>query len=71
MPKNLFSGNSEPACSYCVNGRASNNNGKVLCPHKGIVDPSFHCAQYQYNPLKRVPRRAPALPKFDSDEFSL
>ena len=71
MAKSLFSDCNPPACGYCGSGRPSRDGEKILCPHKGIVEPSFACGRFRYDPLKRVPHRLPALPRFDKEEFTL
>jgi hypothetical protein len=73
MKKSLFSRDSgdDGTCSICVHGRQSNDETKVLCTKKGVVDASYHCRKYKYDPLKRVPHHAPTLPHFDKDDFSI
>jgi hypothetical protein len=55
----------------CSLGHLSLNRMRVLCIHKGVVDPDFSCRKYHYNPLKRVPMRMPSLPAFEKDDFKL
>lgn len=69
--KSLFSESVEHRCAFCARGRASNDGEKILCPRKGIVEPGFSCRRFLYDPLRRVPRRAPALPQFDTEDFKL
>lgn len=71
MPRDLFSGDYPKACRYCYLGKKSNSGNKILCEKKGIVDADFSCRRYKYDPLKRVPRKMPELPKYNSDEFKL
>lgn len=72
MSKSLFSNQDESRCEWCAHGHPANNDEtKILCRHKGIVDSAFHCRKYKYDPLKRVPKHAPKLPEFDSNDFSL
>ena len=73
MSKSLFSksNDDEGSCSICMHGRPSNDGSKVLCCKKGVVDSSYHCRKYKYDPLKRVPHRTPTLPHYDSSDFSL
>ena len=70
MGKKLFGNNIEPACEYCVKGKMS-DDGMVYCPQMGVVHPYFSCKWFSYSPLKRVPRRAPSLPSFKAEDFSL
>ncbi|HEX2937348.1 MAG TPA: hypothetical protein VHO66_00315 [Ruminiclostridium sp.] len=69
--KSLFSNKDDGSCAICAHGRAANDGIKILCQKKGIVDASFCCRRYKYDPLKRVPHHAPALPKFDKSDFEL
>lgn len=69
--KSLFLGQIEPRCAFCSCGRLSGDGEKILCTRKGIVDPGFSCRHFRYDPLRRTPRRAPALPTYDSGEFKL
>lgn len=69
--KSLFSGDTPRCCAYCLRGKASPQGDMILCPRRGVVPESFFCSRFRYDPLKRVPRRAPALPDFDPDEFRI
>jgi hypothetical protein len=71
MAKCLFSTSLEGRCAWCINGHPANDSTKILCNRKGIVDSSFFCRKYKYDPLKRVPISPPTLPQFDSSDFSL
>lgn len=71
MKKSLFSDKIEPSCEICARGKPSNDNSKILCQKKGIVDSCFHCRAFKYDPLKRVPHHMPPLPTFDKDDFKL
>lgn len=71
MAKSLFFGGGERCCADCVHGRPANDTTRVLCRKKGVVDPTFRCRRYRYDPLKRVPHSSPKLPHFDSGDFSL
>ena len=62
----------EPRCEYCMQGRLSADGESVLCPKKGVMDKDFSCKKFKYDPLKRVPeKKAPRLPEFTADDFSL
>jgi hypothetical protein len=71
MKKTLFSAHIQPACAYCTVGRPASDGEKILCPHRGIVDPGYGCARFRYNPLNRVPRRAPRMQSFTKEDFEL
>ncbi|MDR1631025.1 MAG: hypothetical protein LBS36_12570 [Oscillospiraceae bacterium] len=61
----------EPSCSYCAHGRACAVEGEILCEKKGIRLADSSCKKFIYDPLKREPKKAPVLPKYDSKEFAL
>lgn len=67
----LFSKKAHIACKHCRYGRKTMGGEKVLCTRKGIVELDFSCRKYQYDPLKRVPRRRPSLPAFTQEDFKL
>lgn len=72
MYKNsLFSSEISPACRYCKYGFITRDGKSVLCEKKGVSDPDASCRKYRYAPLKRVPKRPNALPKFDKSDFEL
>ncbi|WRS27583.1 hypothetical protein U6B65_00210 [Oscillospiraceae bacterium MB08-C2-2] len=71
MAQKLFGNRIDPACRYCSMGFWSNDSKMILCTRKGIVAPDFHCRRFDYDPLRRIPRRLPALPEFDPAEFAL
>ncbi len=66
--KKLFGNNIEPRCEYC-RFYAKNNDGKSGCAYGTVSEDT--CKKYEYDPLKREPRTAPALPKFTADDFTL
>lgn len=66
-----FSSEIAPACQYCKYGFITRGGAAVLCEKKGVADPCGACRKYQYAPLKRVPKRANALPKFSPSDFEL
>lgn len=68
---NLFGNNIGPACVYCELGRPAPDNIMVLCRKYGPVAPHFKCAKFRYDPLKRVPKRAPKLPDYTPEDFEL
>lgn len=58
--KKLFQEKMEPRCAYCVRGAAL-EEGRVLCPKKGVMPAAGQCPSFQYDPLKRVPPKPAAL----------
>lgn len=69
--KKLFGNNIEPACAHCEYGRLGTDKQMVLCRKFGPVAPYYHCKKYEYDPLKRIPRRPPSLPKYSEEDFKL
>lgn len=67
----LFGRSVAPACAYCAIGRPSLDNLTVACERMGFTQPSYHCNKFVYDPLKRVPRRAPLIRKYDEGDFRL
>jgi hypothetical protein len=59
-----------PKCEYCELGKTLENE-RVLCPKKGVVLNDYSCGRYIYDPLKRIPRTAPELPKFTGEDFAI
>ena len=68
----LFRKKMEPRCAYCIHG-AKLDDGKVLCPKKGIREECDKCFRFRYDPTKRMPLKAKALDfsKYDEQDFSL
>jgi hypothetical protein len=60
-----------PACAYCLHGRLSPDKRSILCVKRGVVALDYACRRYEYDPLKRQPRRAPTLPTFSPEDFEL
>ncbi len=67
----LFSSEIPPACEYCKYGFLTRDGKAVLCEKKGVCKPYSSCYRYRYAPLKRVPKRMPALPQYDKSDFEL
>ena len=61
----------EAVCRNCKHGRLSPEGDAVLCVKKGIVDPDWSCRRYSYDPLKRVPRKMPAVREANPEDFDL
>ena len=68
--KTLFDQDIATACEYCAHiARAA--DGSLHCAKKGTVQPFSHCRAFEYDPLRRVPRRRPQMPEYDPAEFEL
>ncbi|MBP0979329.1 MAG: hypothetical protein J6C55_01630 [Oscillospiraceae bacterium] len=71
MSNKLFGNNIEPACEYCSNGKKS-ESGMILCLKLGVVSPSFCCKKFEYDPLKRKPKKHNhRLPKYSAKDFEI
>lgn len=72
MPRSrMFSKDIPPACRYCKYGFLTRDKESVLCEKRGITKPHDQCRKYVYAPLKRIPKRPPAMPDFSLDDFLL
>ncbi len=71
MKQRLFSNEIPPACTYCKSGFLTRDGRSVLCEKKGVCSPYDSCRHYRYAPLKRVPKRPNALPKYEKSDFEL
>ncbi|HCC36010.1 MAG TPA: hypothetical protein DEQ02_10465 [Ruminococcaceae bacterium] len=71
MKQNLFDSDIAPMCQYCLHGRISQSNLGILCVKCGIVDESFSCGKFKYDPLKRVPKAFQSLPEYTHKDFAL
>ena len=60
-----------PSCSYCAYGKLSPDGETVLCKKKGVVEKDFACRKFQYDVLKRQPKRPIELEKYNPEDFSL
>lgn len=49
----------QPVCLYCLYSGASINELHCICSKRGVVTYDFHCRKYEYDPLKRTPKRMP------------
>ncbi|MBE6655396.1 MAG: hypothetical protein E7609_00800 [Ruminococcaceae bacterium] len=45
--------------------------GRILCPYKKTVSPSFSCRRFSFDPLKYRPKKAPVLGTLDEDSLLL
>lgn len=71
MKIKLFGEHIEPACHYCERGILTPDHQTVSCKKYGAVSPYYSCKSFQYAPLKRIPKRASALPQFTKEDFKI
>lgn len=69
--KPLFGRNITPACTYCTHSRLAPDQKMYYCTKFGVVAPYYKCHKFNYDPLRRVPKRQPKLPHFSPDEFKI
>ncbi len=60
-----------PACEYCTYGKASPDKEIILCIKNGVVEKTYACKKFKYDPLKRQPRRPVKMEQFSEEDFSL
>jgi hypothetical protein len=71
VKRKLYGNNIQPSCEHCVFGRRSSDGRAVLCSRNGVM-PLYHsCRRFEYDPLKRVPFRQPAVPQFSEEDFAI
>ena len=72
MKQKLINAKNYPqTCENCFYGRMSDEKDCVLCVKKGVMDKSFSCKKYKYDPLKRQPKRRKPLEKYTEEDFKL
>ncbi len=69
--KKLFGNKKEPRCETCTHGKLSANGESVLCVQGGALPLTHSCRRYQYDPLRRVPKRRPLLGDYSAADFAL
>lgn len=56
-------------CLYCEKATVINDDEHVLCSFHGIVNKEFKCKKFAYDPLKRVPKPMPPMPKLSEEDI--
>ena len=59
------------ACEFCESAALISDEENVLCARHGIVNKAYQCPKFAYDPLKRVPRTMPPLPKLSEEDLLL
>ncbi len=65
--KTYFGSNIPPSCSYCVYGNRAKEGNKVLCEKQGLVAGDYSCKKWEYDPIKRVPKKQLTIPNQEDD----
>lgn len=68
----LFRKKIEHACVYCLRGTQLEED-MILCTKRGLRCPDDKCWRFQYDPCKRIPKKAKPLDfsKYNPEDFSL
>lgn len=67
----LFGKKIEPACLYCRHGRADSEGERVFCSKKGIVAAANSCRAFDYDPLKRIPKKIELSSDLTEKDFEI
>lgn len=68
----LFRKKMPRSCSTCLFSAVFSGN-QFLCSKRGVVEDTFACRKYRYDPCKRIPPcvKAPDFKKFEDEDFRL
>ena len=68
----LFRKNMPRSCAYCRYGTQLDED-QILCTKRGVVDISFSCRKFKYDPCKRQPvkAKAPDFKSYNDEDFTL
>ncbi len=68
----LFGSKIAPACEYCKYSQKVTANTDLYCDFFAYdVTPFNSCKHFDYDPLKRVPKRRMNMPVYDENDFKL
>lgn len=65
----LFGNTIKVSCDYCSNATKT-DSGITYCKAKREIK-NEKCFRFKYNPLMRIPKVTPALPKYNPEDFKL
>lgn len=71
MKIKLFGNKIEPACLYCRFGRVNGEGDRVFCSKKGIVESTSSCRAFDYDPIKRVPKKVKLANDLTEKDFEI
>ena len=68
----LFRKKMPRSCCTCQHSAALSNN-QYICIKRGVVENTFSCRKFRYDPCKRIPPviKAPDFAKFSNEDFTL
>ena len=68
--KPLFGSRIDPACVYCAHSSTENGLHCTRGKQKSCSE-TDSCRKFDYDPLRRIPRKLPPLPTADPKDFTL
>ena len=72
MRKKIFNEDeSIKICVNCVYGALMSEGEQILCEKSGIRNTDSTCRRFKYDPLCRIPQRAPELSEYSEEDFAL
>ena len=72
MRKKIFNEDeSIKICFNCAYGVQMSDGEQILCEKSGIRNIDSTCRRFKYDPLCRIPRRAPELSEYSEEDFAL
>jgi len=68
----LFRKETEKRCAICEHAINIDEND-MLCKKYGVVSCNYACKKFEYDPLKRIPKKAaiPSSDQYDTKAFSI
>ncbi len=60
-----------PSCSICYYGIKLADSSGILCEKSGIRAFDSSCKKFKYDPLKRIPKKAPVMMDFSEEDFEI
>ena len=56
-------------CRFCERASIIRDECNILCSKYGIVNADYCCKSFSYDPLKRVPKPLPSLPRLSEEDL--
>lgn len=61
----------EPKCEYCLKAKIPLDRSEALCKYNGVMPLDGKCKKFEYDPLKRVPKKVRLDTDFSPEDFKL
>lgn len=72
MKKNIIDSKEQSVrCDICLYGTRLADSSGILCEKSGIRAFDSSCKKFRYDPLKRVPKKAPVMMDFSQEDFEI